>query len=64
MAAMENPHILACSVDAAEFPALAAGRGVRAVPHTVIDGRSQRILVGAQPVGRWVAELLRACGHD
>ena len=44
-----------------QVPALAARFGVRAVPQTVIDGKSQVILVGAQPVGRWVAELIRAC---
>ena len=44
-----------------QVPALAARYGVRAVPQTVIDGKSQVILVGAQPVGRWLAELMRAC---
>jgi len=60
MAAMENRRILAYSVDAAEFPDLAARYGVRSVPQTVVDGQTQVIFVGRQPEEQFVAELLRA----
>lgn len=61
MAAMENPRILAYAVDAAEFPELAARYGVRAVPQTVVDGKTQVVFVGRYPEERFVAELHRAC---
>ncbi len=61
MAAMENPRILAYSVDAAEFPELAARHGVRAVPQTVIAGKTQVVFVGRYPEAEFVAELVRAC---
>lgn len=60
MAAMENPHIRAHMVDAAEFPELSQQYQVSSVPLTVIDGRTTVTFLGKYPEARFVAELLKA----
>lgn len=60
MAAMENPHIKAHMVDAAEFQDLSAEFEVSSVPQTVITGSSTVVFVGKYPENRFVAEILKA----
>jgi glutaredoxin-like protein len=57
--AMENSHIQAEMVEAAEFYDLSASFGVSGVPHTIINS-GQGEIVGAVPEGMLVEEMKRA----
>ncbi len=58
--AIENPNIIADTVEASEFPELSQRFRVMSVPKIVVNDKTE--FVGALPEERYLREVLKAVG--